>query len=174
MTESPSSLVGTQGNCCPGPTEDGEEAGRTRRSSFLALDLGRAGSTAVLLQVLSLFSPATPLSFPKTSPASLHSSKLRPSPWHMCYLFSFSAIWAFCSAGLISLKLQTPLTEADHDNMPSSSFLFSPIFCQRSGLNWHWLVAGQVQRHQVLSEHPLELPAHVKMSSLENLCDCTE
>lgn len=128
---------------------------------------------AVPLQVLSLFSyPANPPSFTQTSPASLHSSEFCPPPQHTCYLSSFSAIWALCSADLISFKLQTPLTEADYDNSPCSSFLFFPGFCQWSGLNWHWLVVGQVQRHQALTEHPLELSAHVKMSSLENLCDC--
>lgn len=162
--QSPLSSDKTQGKGCLGKEE---------REVFIFLDFDRTGMVAVPLQVLSLFSyPANPLSFPQTSPTSLHSSELCPPPQHMCYLFSFSTIWAFCSGGLISFKLQTPLTEADYDNLLRSSFLFFPVFCQRSCLNWHWLVVGQVQRHQALTEHPLELPAHVKMSSLENLCDC--
>lgn len=152
---------------------------RTKRrqggNCLLALDLVRTGSMSVLLQVLSLFSSSTtPLSLSQTSPAFLHRSKLLPHPCHTCYLFNFSAIWAFCSVGLMSIKLQRPLTEADHDNMLCSSSHFFHAFCQRSGLNWHWLVVGRVQKHQALSEHPLELSAHVKTSSLGNLCDCTE
>lgn len=161
--------MGRRARVAQAPLRMGKRAGRRGRHSFPCLDFGRTGT----LPLLS--SPATPLPLPQTSPASLHSSaQLLPAPRHTCYLFSFSAIWAFCSASLISLKLQTPLTEVDHDNMPHSSFLFLPVFCQWSGLNWHWLVVGQVQKHRALPEHLLELSAHVKMSSLENLCDCTE
>lgn len=142
---------------------------------LLSLDLIRTGSMSVSLQVLSLFSSSvTPLPLSQTSPAFLHRSKLLPHPCHLCYLFSFSAIWVFCSVGLMSIKLQTPLTEADHDNTLLSSSRFLDAFSRRSGLNWHWRVVGQVQKHQALSEHPLELSAHVKTSSLGNLCDCTE
>lgn len=156
------------------PLKTGKMQGRKVGFIFFASQLSRAGSMAVHFQVLFLVSPpATLLPFPQTSPAALLSPTLLPFLQYTCYLFSFTAIWAFCSAGLIFLKIQTLLTEADHNNMPHSSSLFFPDFCQWSGLNWHWLVVGQVQRHQALSEHPLEWYAHMKMSTLENLCDCT-
>lgn len=127
------------------------------------------------------FSPPLPPLYPspRLPLPSYTKPSFSPTPAiHAIYLISVQSEIkfpkSFCSVGLMSVKLQTPLTEADHDNMLCSSSHFFHAFCQRSGLNWHWLVVGRVQKHQALSEHPLELSAHVKTSSLGNLCDCTE
>lgn len=76
--QSPPSLGGTQDKGCPGPAENGEGQGEEEGIWSSARYLGRTGSMAVPLWVLSLFSfPATPTPLPQTSLASPHSSELR-------------------------------------------------------------------------------------------------
>lgn len=154
MTESPPSLVGTQGKGCPGPTEDGEEAGRTRRGSFLALDLGRAGSTAVLLQVLSS-SPLPPhCPFPRPPLPPCTAPNFSPLPG-TCAIY-LASVWSALSVLLVwFLSNYKLLWQRQTMTTCLAPLSFFPLFSANGQV---WTAIGWLQVRFKGTKHYLNIP----------------